>query len=138
MAEISEDAEIPKEVQSKLCTKACLNTVKNYREHNHGMCANLKRLEQSRRESSLIITNFEEENKAYQANELQHHYDLTHWKWEKKQLELKLEKVEEELKKVKIEFAKAQINIEKYANASKAMDTLIQGQIHDKLKRDIG
>ena len=34
MAEVAEDAEIPNELISKLCTKACLNTVKKYREHN--------------------------------------------------------------------------------------------------------
>ena len=54
-----------------------------YREHNQEMCDNLKRLERSRRESSLIIANFEEQIKAYQANELQHEYDLNYWKWEK-------------------------------------------------------
>ena len=80
MAKISNNPEIPTEVQYKLCTNACFNTVKKYKEHNQGMCDNLKRLEQSRRESSLIIANFEEQIKAYQANELQHHYDQNYWR----------------------------------------------------------
>jgi len=70
MAEISDDAETQTEVQSKLWTKPYLNTVRKYRENNQGMCDNLKKLEQSRRESSLIISNFEEQIKAYQDNEL--------------------------------------------------------------------
>ena len=61
------------------------------------MCDNLKRLEQDRRESSEIIEKFEEQIKAYQANELQHHYDLNYWKWEKKELESQLDKVNKEL-----------------------------------------
>jgi hypothetical protein len=136
--ESTNDGEIPTEVQSKLCSKACLNTFKKYREHTQGMCDNLKRLEQDRREYVLIVENLEEQIKAYKANELQHEYDLNYWKWEKKELELKVEKVEGELANVKSEFEKAKIDIEKYANASKAMDAMLKAQIHDKLKRGIG
>ena len=75
MVEVTDETKIPTEVQSKFCTQACLNTIKKYREHNQSMCDNLKRLEQCRRESTLIIASFEEQVKAYQANELQHHYD---------------------------------------------------------------
>jgi len=39
---------------------------------------------------------------------------------------------------VKLEFEKAKIDIEKFSNASKAMDKLIKAQIQDKLKRGIG
>ena len=46
--------------------------------------------------------------------------------------------VKEELENVKSEFEKAQIDIEKYVNASTAMNTLIKGQIHDKLNKGIG
>ena len=71
MAEItSTNSDVPTEVQSKLCSKACYETVKNYRDHNQSMCDNLKRLEQDRRESSKIIEKFEEQIKAYQDNEL--------------------------------------------------------------------
>ena len=139
MAEItSEGSEIPTEVQSKLCSKACLETVKKYRGHTQGMCDNLKRLEQDRREYVLIVANFEDQIKAYQANELQHEYDLNYWKWEKKEFESNVEKVEKELEEVKSELGKAHLDIEKYSNASKAMDTLLKAQIHDKLKRGIG
>ena len=55
----------------------------------------------------MIIANFEEQIKANPANELQHHYNKNYWKWEKKELELKLEKVKEELEKVKTKFEKA-------------------------------
>jgi len=92
MAEVTNEAEIPIEVQSKLYTKACVNTIKKYKEHNESMCDNLKRLEQCRRESTLIISSFEEHVKAYQANELKHHYDQNYWNWEKNELEVKLGK----------------------------------------------
>ena len=117
------DAEIPTEVL--------------YREHNQGMCDNLKRLEQYKREYILIIANFEEQVKAYQANELQHHYDQNYWKWEKNELEVKLGKSQEELEKVRSELEKVKLNIEKYSNASKAIDTLLKSQVHDKMKRGI-
>jgi len=46
MAEItSTDSDIPIEVNSKLCSKDCYETVKKYRDHNQSMCDNLKRLE---------------------------------------------------------------------------------------------
>ncbi|KAI3692738.1 hypothetical protein L6452_32560 [Arctium lappa] len=109
-----------------------------YRDHNQSMCDDFKRLEKHRRESSLIIVNFEEQIKAYQANELQHSYDHNYWKWEKKELEIKLEKAREECEKVRSEFEKAKLDIEKFSNASKAMDTLLKSQVHDKLKRGIG
>ena len=65
MAEItSTDSDIPIEVNSKLCSKDCYETVKKYRDHNQSMCDNLKRLEQDRRESSKIIEKFEEQIKA--------------------------------------------------------------------------
>ncbi|KAI3771618.1 hypothetical protein L6452_02784 [Arctium lappa] len=140
MAEVSESSStaIPTEVKSKLCSKACLETVKKYRDHDQSMCDDLKRLEKHRRDSNLIIVNFEEQIKAYQANELQHSYDQNYWKWEKKELEIKLEKAREECEKVRSEFEKAKLDIEKFSNASKAMDTLLKSQVHDKLKRGIG
>ncbi|KAI3667337.1 hypothetical protein L6452_42391 [Arctium lappa] len=140
MAEVSESSStaIPTEVKSKLCSQACLETVKKYRDHNQSMCDDLKRLEQHRRESNLIIVNFEEQIKAYQDNELQHSYDQNYWKWEKKELEIKLEKVREECEKIRSEFEKAKLDIEKFSNASKAMDSLLKSQVHDKLKRGIG
>ncbi|KAI3681114.1 hypothetical protein L6452_35897 [Arctium lappa] len=57
--------------------------------------------------------------------------------WEKKELEIKLEKAREECEKVRSEFEKAKLDIEKFFNASKAMDTLLKSQVHDKLKRGI-
>ncbi|KAI3677787.1 hypothetical protein L6452_37057 [Arctium lappa] len=101
------------------------------------MCDDLKRWEKDRREYILIVENFEEQIKAYQANELQHSYDLNYWKWEKKVLEIKLEKSREECEKIKSEFEKAKLDIEKYSNASKAMDSLLKTQVHDKLRRGI-
>ncbi|KAI3718573.1 hypothetical protein L6452_19450 [Arctium lappa] len=137
MAELSESSStsIPPEVKSKLCSKACLETVRKYRDHNQSMCDDLKRVEKHRRESNLIIVNFEEKIKAYQANELQHLYDHNYWKWEKKELEIKLEKARKECEKVRSEFEKAKLDIEKFSNSSKAMDTLLKSQVHDKLKR---
>ncbi|KAI3669610.1 hypothetical protein L6452_40895 [Arctium lappa] len=75
---------------------------------------------------------------SFQANELQHSYDINYWKWEKDQYELKLKQKEEENEKIKSEFEKAKLYIEKFSNASKAMDYLLQTQIHDKLRRGIG
>ncbi|KAJ9547073.1 hypothetical protein OSB04_019616 [Centaurea solstitialis] len=71
MDEITEasTSEIPKKVTSKLCTQVCLETVRKYRDHNQVMCDSIKKLEQSRRESSLVIANLEEQIKSYQANE---------------------------------------------------------------------
>ena len=43
----------------------------------------------------------------------------------------------EEFEKVKLEFEKGKIDIEKFSNASKAMDTLLKAQIQDKIKRGI-
>ena len=128
MAEItSTNSEIPTEVQSNLCSKACFETVEKYREHNQSMCDNLKRLEQDRRESSKILEKFEE----------QICYDLNYWKWEKKELETQLENAKKELEQVKCQFEKAQLDIEKFSNASKAVDSLLKAQVHDKLKRGI-
>ncbi|KAJ9538017.1 hypothetical protein OSB04_030750 [Centaurea solstitialis] len=140
MAEITEPStsEIPKEVKSKLCSSSCLETVRKYRDHNQVMCESIKKLEQSRRESSLVIANLEEQIKSYQANEVQFGYDLNYWKWEKKDLELKLSKSSAELEKVKDELKEANSNLEKFSKSSKALEELLKSQVQDDLKKGIG
>ncbi|KAJ9561092.1 hypothetical protein OSB04_006252 [Centaurea solstitialis] len=70
MAEITDasSSEILKDVKSKLCSQSCLEIVRKYRDHNQVMCDSIKKLDQSRRESSLVIANLEEQIKSYQAN----------------------------------------------------------------------
>ncbi|KAJ9544076.1 hypothetical protein OSB04_023783 [Centaurea solstitialis] len=135
MAKITETStsEIPKEVKSKLCTQACLETVRKYKDHNQVMCDSIKKLEQSRRESSLVIANLEEQIKSYQANEVQFGYDLNYWNWEKKDLELKLSKISAELEKTKEELKEANSNLEKFSKSSKALEELLKSQVHDDL-----
>ncbi|KAJ9539096.1 hypothetical protein OSB04_031829 [Centaurea solstitialis] len=140
MAEITEEpiSEIPKEVKSKLCSSSCLETVRKYRDHNQVMCDSIKKLELSRRESSLVIANLEDQIKSYQANEVQYGYDLNYWNWEKKELELKISKISSELDKTKEDLKKANENLEKFSKSSKALDELLKSQIHDDLKKGIG
>ncbi|KAI3771041.1 hypothetical protein L6452_02193 [Arctium lappa] len=135
MAEVSD---LPSEVISNLCTKSCTDTVKRYRDHNQSMCDDLKRLEKDRRDYALIVERFEEQIKGFQANELQHSYDTNYWKWEKNELETKLSKSLEESDRLKEELSKVKLDIEKFSYASKAMDSLLKAQIHDKMKPGIG
>ncbi|KAI3669454.1 hypothetical protein L6452_40690 [Arctium lappa] len=135
MAEVSD---LPSEVISNLCTKSCIDTVKRYRDHNQSMCDDLKRLEKDRRDYVLIVERFEEQIKGFQANELQHSYDTNYWKWEKNELETKLSKSLEESDRLKEELSKVKLDIEKFSYASKAMDSLLKAQIHDKMKPGIG
>ncbi|KAJ9536392.1 hypothetical protein OSB04_un000427 [Centaurea solstitialis] len=140
MAEIKEEpiSEIPQEVKSKLCSSSCLETVRKYRDHNQVMCDSIKKLELSRRESSLVIANLEDQIKAYQANEVQYGYDLNYWNWEKKELELKISRISSELEKTREDLNKANENLEKYSKSSKALDELLKSQVHDDLKKGIG
>ncbi|KAJ9546338.1 hypothetical protein OSB04_018881 [Centaurea solstitialis] len=140
MAEISEEpiSEIPKEVKSNLCSSSCLETVRKYRDHNQVLCDSIKKLELSRRDSSLVIANLEDQIKSYQANEVQYGYDLNYWNWEKKELELKISKISSELDKTKEDLKKANENLEKYSKSSKALDELLKSQVHDDLKKGIG
>ncbi|KAI3728115.1 hypothetical protein L6452_16745 [Arctium lappa] len=135
MAEVSD---LPSEVSSNLCSKTCIDTVKRYRDHNQKMSDDLKRLEKDIKDYVRIVEMFEEQIKGFQANELQHSYDTNYWKWEKKNLELKLTKSKEESEKLRDELTKVKLDVEKFSNASKAMDSLLQTQIHDKLRRGIG
>ncbi|KAI3771781.1 hypothetical protein L6452_02949 [Arctium lappa] len=135
MAEVSD---LPSEVISNLCTQSCIDTVKRYRDHNQSMCDDLKILEKDRREYVLIVERFEEQIKGFQANELQHSYDTNYWKWEKNELETKLSKSLEENDRLKEELSKVKLDIEKFSYASKAMDSLLKAQIHDKMKPGIG
>ncbi|KAI3685095.1 hypothetical protein L6452_34328 [Arctium lappa] len=130
--------DLPSEVISNLCTQSCIDTVKRYRDHNQNMCDDLKRLEKDRRDYVLIVERFEDQIKGFQANELQHSYDTNYWKWEKNELETKLSKSKEENDKLKEELAKVKLDIEKFSYASKAMDSLLKAQIHDKMKPGIG
>ncbi|KAJ9558078.1 hypothetical protein OSB04_012692 [Centaurea solstitialis] len=140
MAEIKEEpiSEIPQEVKSKLCSSSCLETVRKYRDHNQVMCDSIKKLELSRRESSLVIANLEDQIKAYQANEVQYGCDLNYWNWEKKELELKISRISSELEKTREDLNKANENLEKYSKSSKALDELLKSQVHDDLKKGIG
>ncbi|KAI3669033.1 hypothetical protein L6452_40252 [Arctium lappa] len=102
------------------------------------MCDDLKRLERDIREYKVIVEKFEDQIKAYKANELQHYYDTNYWKWEKDQLEIQIEKSKEECEKIKSEYEKAKLDIEKFSYAFKAMDSLLKAQVHDKIKNGIG
>ncbi|KAI3672709.1 hypothetical protein L6452_38806 [Arctium lappa] len=135
MAEVSN---LPSEVISNLCTQSCIDTVKRYRDHNQSMCDDLKRLEKDRRDYVLIVETFEEQIKGFQANELQHSYDTKNWNWVKNELETKLSKSLEENDRLKEKLSKVKLDIEKFSYASKAMDSLLKAQIHDKMKPGIG
>ncbi|KAJ9553048.1 hypothetical protein OSB04_017093 [Centaurea solstitialis] len=139
MAEISEtsSSDILADVSSKLCSKACVDIVNKYRDHNQNMCDSIKKLEQFRRESNEVIVSLEDQIKAYQANELQFEYDQNYWKWEK-EYELKLAKYRSELEKVRTELEESKADLEKFSKASKAMDDILKAQINDDLKRGIG
>ncbi|KAI3685320.1 hypothetical protein L6452_34562 [Arctium lappa] len=135
---MAEVFDLPSEVISNLCTQSCIDTVKRYRDHNQNMCDDLKRLEKDRRDYVLIVERFEEQIKGFQANELQHSYDTNYLKWEKNELETKLSKSKEKNDKLREELAKVKLDIEKFSYASKAMDSLLKAQIHDKMKPGIG
>ncbi|KAI3745946.1 hypothetical protein L6452_08358 [Arctium lappa] len=135
---MEEVSDLPTEVTSNLCTQNCINIVKRYRDHNQNMRDDLKRLEKDIKDYVRIVERFEEQIKGFQANELQHSYDTNYWKWEKNDLELQLTRSKEESEKLRGELAKVKLDVEKFSNASKAMDSLLQTQIHDKLRRGIG
>ncbi|KAI3757461.1 hypothetical protein L6452_04998 [Arctium lappa] len=135
MVEVSD---LPTEVLSNLCSQTCIDTVKRYKDHNQNMSDDLKRLEKDIKDYVRIVERFEEQIKSFQANELQHTYDTNYWKWEKNDLELQLTKSMEENENLRGELAKVKLDVEKFSNASKAMDSLLQTQIHDKLRRGIG
>ncbi|KAI3745792.1 hypothetical protein L6452_08201 [Arctium lappa] len=135
---MEEVSDLPTEVISNLCTQNCINTVKRYRDHNQNMSDDLKRLEKDIKDYVRIVERFEDQIKGFQANELQHSYDTNYWKWEKNDLELQLTKSKEESDKLRGELATVKLDVEKFSNASKTMDSLLQTQIHDKLRRGIG
>ncbi|KAI3719376.1 hypothetical protein L6452_20273 [Arctium lappa] len=135
MAEVSD---LPTEVLSNLCSQTCIDTVKKYRDHNQSMSDDLKRLEKDRKDYVKIVEMFEEQIKGFQANELQHTYDTNYWKWEKNDLEVQLTKSREENEKLREELAKVKLDVEKFSYASKAMDSILKVQIHDKLRPGIG
>ncbi|KAI3692780.1 hypothetical protein L6452_32603 [Arctium lappa] len=135
---MGEVSDLPSEVRSNLCSKTCIDTVKRYRDHNQKMSDDVKRLEKDIKDYVRIVERFEEQIKGFQANELQPSYDTNYWKWEKKDLELKLTKSKKESEKLREELTKVKLDVEKFSNASKAMDSLLQTQIHDKLRRGIG
>ncbi|KAJ9565897.1 hypothetical protein OSB04_001863 [Centaurea solstitialis] len=71
MAQISEtsSSEIPTEVTSKLCSKACIDTIKKYRDHNQNMSDSIKRSELEKvrtelKESKADIEKFSKASKA--------------------------------------------------------------------------
>ncbi|KAI3678299.1 hypothetical protein L6452_37586 [Arctium lappa] len=135
MAEVSD---LPTEVLSNLCSQTCIDIVKRYRDHNQSMSDDLKRIEKDRKDYVKIVERFEEQIKGFQANELQHTYDTNYWKWEKNELEIQLTKSREENEKLRGELAKVKLDVEKFSYASKAMDSILKVQIHDKLKPGIG
>ncbi|KAI3665458.1 hypothetical protein L6452_44085 [Arctium lappa] len=135
MAEVSD---LPTEVLSNLCSQTCIDTVKRYRDHNQSMSNDLKRLEKDRKDYVKIVERFEKQIKGFQANELQHTYDTNYWKWEKNDLEIQLTKSREENEKLRGELDKVKLDVEKFSYASKAMDSMLKVQIHDKLKPGIG
>mgnify|MGYP003330837915 CR=1 FL=1 len=138
MAETSSLPDLPEEVKSKLCSQICIQTVNKYREQNTKVNNSFNRMNEERISALNAIITLEKQIKAYQKNEEQFDYDLKYARWERDCARDDIEDLKKELAQVRAEKEQMKIDIGKLENASKSVNSVIQAQIHDKIKAGVG
>jgi hypothetical protein len=138
IVEENKPSEVPYEVQIKLCSPVCKQTVKHYRDYNMKFCEELKQCEIKSRHTTAAIENLENQIKAYEKNVTQYEYDLKYARWERDVLKDKLEAINQKLVEVTCERDNIKLTVSDLEHASKSVNQIIKSQIHDKIKTGLG
>ncbi|GJR85772.1 ribonuclease H-like domain-containing protein [Tanacetum coccineum] len=120
------------------CSKSCMETVKLLKSQNDQLLRDLEK-------SSLMVLGYktglesvEEKLEFYKKNESVYVEKINGLKWDIQVGEITIRELRKKLEKIQKEKDSIQFNVDKFENASKSLDKLIECQIVDNYKKGLG
>ncbi|GJZ95260.1 hypothetical protein Tco_0667463 [Tanacetum coccineum] len=120
------------------CLKSCMETVKLLKSQNDQLLRDLEK-------SSLMVLGYktglesvEEKLEFYKKNESVYVEKINGLKWDIQVGEITIRELRKKLEKIQKEKDSIQFNVDKFENASKSLDKLIECQIVDNCKKGLG
>ncbi|GJV83937.1 hypothetical protein Tco_1523835 [Tanacetum coccineum] len=120
------------------CSKSCMETVKLLKSQNDQLLRDLEK-------SSLMVLGYktglesvEEKLEFYKKNESVYVENINGLKWDIQVGEITISELRKKLEKFQKEKYSIQFNIDKFENASKSLNKLIECQIVDNCKKCLG
>ncbi|GKB40330.1 ribonuclease H-like domain-containing protein [Tanacetum coccineum] len=118
------------------CSKSCMETVKLLKSQNDQLLRDLEK-------SSLMVLGYKtglesvkEKLKFYKKNESVYVEKINGLKWDIQVGEITISELRKKLEKLQKEKDSIQFNVDKFENASKSLDKLIECQIVDNCKKE--
>ncbi|GJV36145.1 putative ribonuclease H-like domain-containing protein [Tanacetum coccineum] len=131
----SSDSEVSNNLN---CSESCMETVKLLKSQNDQLLRDLEK-------SSLIVLGYktglesvEEKLKFYKKNESVYVENINGLKWDIQVGEITIRELRKKLEKIQKEKDSIQFNVDKFENASKSLNKLIECQIVDNCKKGLG
>ncbi|GJW05300.1 putative ribonuclease H-like domain-containing protein [Tanacetum coccineum] len=120
------------------CLKSCMETVKLLKSQNDQLLRDLEK-------SSLMVLGYktglesvEEKLEFYKKNESVYVEKINGLKWDIQVGEITIRELRKKLEKIQKEKDSIQFNVDKFENASKSLNKLIECQIVDNCKKGLG
>ncbi|GJR21332.1 hypothetical protein Tco_0969859 [Tanacetum coccineum] len=120
------------------CLKSCMKTVKLLKSQNDQLLRDLEK-------SSLMVLGYktglesvEEKLEFYKKNESVYVENINGLKWDIQVGEITISELRKKLEKLQKEKDSIQFNVDKFENASKSLNKLIECQIVDNCKKGLG
>ncbi|GJU17257.1 hypothetical protein Tco_1145223 [Tanacetum coccineum] len=120
------------------CSKSCMETVKLLKSQNDQLLRDLEK-------SSLMVLGYktglesvEEKLEIYKKNKSVYVENINGLKWDIQVGEITIRELRKKLEKIQKEKDSIQFNVDKFENASKSLDKLIECQIVDNCKKGLG
>ncbi|GJT57750.1 putative ribonuclease H-like domain-containing protein [Tanacetum coccineum] len=120
------------------CSKSCLETIKLPKSQNEKLLKDFKKYELMVLDYKTGLKTAEDKLEIYKENESIYLADIKKLKWEIQVGEISIGQLRKKLEIVQKEKDDIQFNIEKFENASKGLDKLIECQIVDNYKKGLG
>ncbi|GJW81714.1 ribonuclease H-like domain-containing protein [Tanacetum coccineum] len=131
----SPDSEVSNDLN---CSKSCMETVKLLKSQNDQLLRDLEK-------SSLMVLGYktglesvEEKLEFYKKNESVYVENINGLKWDIQVGEITIRELRKKLEKIQKEKDSIQFNVDKFENASKSLNKLIECQIVDNCKKGLG
>ncbi|GJT08868.1 hypothetical protein Tco_0843330 [Tanacetum coccineum] len=120
------------------CSKSCMETVKLLKSQNDQLLRDLEK-------SSIMVLDYktglesvEEKLEFYKKNESVYIEKINGLKWDIQVGEITIRELRKKLEKIQKEKDNIQFNVDKFENASKSLNKLIECQIVDNCKKNLG
>ncbi|GKA93696.1 ribonuclease H-like domain-containing protein [Tanacetum coccineum] len=120
------------------CSKSCMETIKLLKSQNDQLLRDLEK-------SSLMVLGYktglesvEEKLEFYKKNESIYVENINGLKWDIQVGEITIIELRKKLEKIQKEKDSIQFNVDKFKNASKSLNKLIECQIVDNCKKGLG